>query len=268
MVARDRRVEPRRSDQLWPATLTGFACVTAIVLAVWPSLRGPADYDPQTAILTVTFIGGAILAYYARLTLMAQTEGLSYAQQHDRDTRDSQERKDQEDLARRRAALATAVLAELSLLTSRLAHARRQGSQSYHDPLTHPVMNEALRHTEILDPRTVQVLANLNTRIRDVQLLLTSYRELKQELRDARNRVDPSTLEGRYGGRVPGEQEIQAQLSDIDLMVRANAAWAHNDVAGLVDALRDLEGGAMPPTRTYEAATPEELPKLGPNPFG
>lgn len=93
--------------------ITAFACLVAVLLAIWPLIRyGPAQvrYDPTLAIYTITFMGIAWYTYYQRRTLQEQRSALEYAMHHDQDVRERAELEARGTLANRRANLATAVL--------------------------------------------------------------------------------------------------------------------------------------------------------------
>jgi hypothetical protein len=250
-----------------PIVVTAGSCAIAIGLATVSHFLGRTDYDPTLAITTLAVIGAAVLAYFARETLLAQWEALDYTRKHDREVREAADIQQAQDLSRRRANLATAVLAELAFLTARLRNAFEHGPESYHDPFAHPMLTEALTHTEILDPVTTQDLAAVAVELRDVQLLMETRREARRAELEFLSRVDIESVRARYGNDGPALTAIRDVTKSLDFPIRARAGWAYNRIPDLVNALRDLERGQMPPVDPNLPATPDSLPQLRPDPF-
>lgn len=253
--------------------ITAFACLVAVFLAVWPLIQyGPAQvsYDPTLAIYTITFMGIAWYTYFQRRTLQEQRSALEYAMGHDQDVRERTESDARATLANRRANLATAVLTELKPILFRLGSIVEYGPESYHDPIAHPVLNESLRHTEVFDGPTVNRLAAVAFRLREVELLMATFRELRQLHRDkdyeAKN-VEVTTgntnlvRQSRHE-----EQQASADLNNVRLMLRAQASWAYNRIPALVESLL-AAGGASPPPDLERPVSDDTLPTLLPNPF-
>jgi hypothetical protein len=253
--------------------VTALACAAAVALAIWPAFVygiQRVSYDPTLAIYTITFMGIAWYTYYQRRTLQEQRSALVYAMSHDKVVREQVESDARATLANRRANLATAVLTELKPILFRLGNIVESGPESYHDPIAHPVLNESLRHTEVFDGPTVNRLAAVAFRLREVELLMTTFRELRQLHRDkdyeAKN-VEVTTgninlvKQSRHE-----EQQASADLNNVRLMLRAQASWAYNRVPALVESLL-AAGCAGPPPDLETPVSDDTLPKLLPNPF-
>lgn len=253
--------------------VTALACVAAIILAIWPMIvYGPAhvSYDPTLAIYTITFMGIAWYTYYQRRTLQEQRSTLAYAMQHDELLREQTESDARATLANRRANLATAVLTELKPVLVRLNNIVEYGPESYHDPIAHPVLNESLRHTEVFDGVTVERLAAVAFRLREVELLMTSFRELRQVHREKANSaqtVELTTGSTSLVNQAKHEaQQVSVDLNNVRLILRAQASWAYNRIPALVESLL-AAGGASPPPDVERPVSDDNRPTLLPNPF-
>lgn len=253
--------------------ITALACLVAVALAAGPLLLyGPTQvkYDPTLAIYTITFMGIAWYTYYQRRTLQEQRSALEYAVRHDKDVRERAESDTRATLANRRANLATAVLTELKPILFRLRNIVESGPESYHDPIAHPVLNESLRHTEVFDGVTVDRLAAVAFRLREVELLITTFREMRQLHRDkdynAQN-VEVTTGNTNLVRQARHEeQQVSADLKNVRLMLRAQASWAHNRIPALVESLL-AAGGHSPPPDLERPVSDDSLPPLLSNPF-
>ena len=215
-------------------------------------------------------MGIAWYTYYQRRTLQEQRSALEYAMHHDRDVEERIESDARGTLANRRANLATAVLTELKPILLRLRYIVESGPESYHDPIAHPVLNESLRHTEVFDGTTVDRLAAVAFRLREVELLITTFREMRQLHRDkdynAHNVEVTSGNTNLVKQARHEEQQVSADLMNVRLMLRAEASWAYNRIPGLVESLL-AAGGHSPPPDLERPVSDDTLPALLPNPF-
>ena len=132
------------------------------------------------------------------------------------------------------------------------------------------MLNESLRHTEVFDGPTVNRLAAVAFRLREVELLMTTFRELRELHRDkdsnAQN-VEVTTGNTNLVRQARHEeQQASADLNNVRLMLRAQASWAYNRIPALVESLL-AAGGANPPPDLERPVSDDTLPKLLPNPF-
>ena len=235
--------------------ITFFACAAAVVLAALPlALNGPSHvtYDPTLSIYTVTFMGIAWYTYYQRRTLEEQRSALAYTRSHDTLVREQTEADIQSSRSNQRANLATAILTELKPVLSRLGNIVKNGTDSYHDPIAHPVLNESLRHTEVFDRGTVERLAAVAFRLREVELLMTTFRELGIVQREKNYIAHETELTSGNINLVKqtrhAEAQASADLANVRLMLRAQASWAYNRIPALAESL--LSAGGASPRRT------------------
>jgi hypothetical protein len=252
--------------------ITVAVCVVAVVLAIWPafSRHSHVVYDPSLAIYTVTFMGIAAYTFYQRRTLIAQENALEYAKEHDRLVRQQAEADAAYMLKTRRANLATALLGELKMILVRVESVTKQGPASYHNPIPHPVVTEAMRHTELFSPETVHRLAAVAFRLGDVERLMSVYRERKEI---TKSKLADSVQTELSSGNISlvrqakhEAEEAAAQLKDLHDMIRAHAKWADERIVPLVEVLRD-EGGIDPPPDTARPVVGGTELELLPNPF-
>jgi hypothetical protein len=215
-------------------------------------------------------MGVAWYTYFQRQTLKAQQSALIYGHEHDLAVRRQAIDDHRLDLERQRRSLATALLAELRPLTTRLATVCEQGPASYHDPFPYPVILHALSRVELFDPLTVQRLANMAGRLSDVRALMPAYREARQIERDAVHHLELQTATKINQNEVnvarSALEDAREDVLNIRLVVRAHAYWAYEDVDGLLGALVG-EGGSIPPIGGAKEIPGATLPELSPNPF-
>jgi hypothetical protein len=138
-----------------------------------------------------------------------------------------------------RAALATAMLAELGWLDGLLRAIVEQGAARTDYPVDHPIIEASLRDLTLFRPETAARIAQFHDLLRSLGYEMTQLRDNPR----------------RWTGRIP----------EFDRLLKARAAMACRAVPGLLKQLR-AEGGQPPPPLADRAldADPGELP---PKPF-
>lgn len=261
---------PPQPRSNWLALLaTLVASVIAILLATLPAMisnGGPVRYDAPTAIYTITFIGIAFYTYSQWCTLSAQRDALETSNwQNDYDRRRS-DQASKEARHVRGASIATAALAELPQIVTRLHILSETRPWSYHGPLSHPLLTESLRHVELFDAETVHALASVEGRLGEIAELVANYRHerevwleagalLRDKQRLSMNPNEPKTAQeekDRHG----------ENLQQMELLIAAYAADAHNQIPSLVDALCRAGGVKRP-----RSDRGDKKPPLLPDPF-
>jgi len=262
-MKRPRWLTKKRADYSKPLTI--FACVGAVLLAIWPVFlygREGVVYDPSLVIYTITFMGIAAYTFYQRQTLRAQESGLEYSKEHNTRLREQAEADASAALSIRRANLSTALLTELKPIVARLQEIVRYGADSYHNPIPHPVLNEALLTTEVFDCTTVQRLTAVAFRLGDVERLMESFRRLRAKEREQFSEVRRLTLLTTNPNELDHAQKearnSSLELENLRLHIRGNARWTHDRILPLVESLR-LAGGIDPPPDIERVLSPEDL---------
>ena len=198
-----------RQYALWSSAIALLLALGTGILALVTGETAP--YSPEVAVLTATLVA---VVWYTAFT----NETLQYGRE-----------RDQRELRRASASLATAVLSELRWLFSVLnGFARGEG---LHAEVTTPVLNAALQQATLFTPDTTDRLAHV----------VTAVRRLKEEL-DA-------------GPRSGGD------------LRRISAAAVCIVISDLVPHLVS-EGGQLPRTLEQEPIAAADIPEvLPPDPF-
>jgi len=255
------------------AAVTVVVCVVAGLLAIAPVFiygRKHVEYDPTLAIYTVTFMGIAAYTFFQRKTLLAQSAALTYAREHDLRLRKEAEADTSKALETRRANLATALLTELMPLVKRLERIVADGPDAVHQGLPHPLVDEALRHTELFDRETVHSLASFAFRLWDVEIILQTFREqLTASDEKTRHAQHVEVTTGNTNEVRQAREYAIAAETRVDVLrfgVKVQARAAHQKVIPLVAALRAAGGMNPQPELERQVARSAPLTML-PNPF-
>ena len=186
----------------------------ALTFGFGAAFLGRAQYDPLVALTTVSVIG---LAWYTYFTRQAIVEPLA---------------REEERVGERRAALATAVLSELSTLMARL---RRLGVDGPTGGAVEFISFSALDHAcgmpELFAPGTVQSLMETRRRLQDVQFYLEA-------------------VETERGRAVHVNDSMRSVVLNMNTnqkrkLVKEVAAFAFNKAVDLVPRMSEA-GGLMP----------------------
>jgi hypothetical protein len=218
---------------VWLGTVATFA------FTLWDGFTASVvgyetKYSPMVALTAVMVIGLIWYTYFTRQTL-------EHTRQSQRDATD-----------RLRRSLCTAVLAELRDLSARLMKLHAYGvSAGTVDFFSHPMVQLGSGNPAVMQPETIQALAETSRRLSDIQEFLRRDEELARL---------PS------GVSLTTVQSAQIEKADIDRLIKFRAAWAFNSIARLVKLLR-LEGGKMPTKVNEEPVQTLDEIELLPDPF-
>lgn len=161
------RKPERTTNQTW--WIAGAATAVSLGLAITPGvigrLRGAeVSYDASIAVLTATLIS---IIWYTAFTYESVVH---------------QKSRDEQELLRARMSLATGAIAELRWLEGLLYQVIELGPLSFYDPFGHPVLKAALRQATLFKPKTVGLLADFHSLLRDVQASVNEFRSDPQRV--------------------------------------------------------------------------------------
>jgi hypothetical protein len=204
----------------------------SLFLASLPAFIGYArsdrvTYDSNLAVLTATLIAIVWYTYYTYETLAFQR------------------RRDDEERARSKKALASGVLVELKWIEDMLEQCYLYGPQSAYDPLAHPLLEAAMSQATLFSPKSVAAMAQFHGLMRDVRAGMAEYREHPE----------------RY------TIEHSAKRTQFFDFMKGKSAFAINALPELVSALIEDGGTALQRTDA-DLATHITLPSLTRSPFG